>query len=393
MGRKSKRDRQRRRNEEDIPRPDFFSSAEPIKKKIDAVLAMDRPKNKTEKRSFMGAVNFYKSLSPRRTHRALAPLTEATGDGPKRWTDEHQKAFDKMKALIEGDYFNYLHPDYDQLRTDILQGNLPIRISRKMNDRRTKTDKNVEEQRDLDCVSDALLDRNLRVFGTCCKAEELLYRWTNGLYPLSNFCGINQPWNVAVISSSSEGDGNGDIDDGAECMEVWHAHTKATLNGEAHGTGTTAYSKQSFTPRERKVIHCLARRYGCTSETIETVETATSTMWNGPTVTETIKRIRIFKQRRPLSSSEEELRRAATTSSGEKRFEPYYNYKFSDANLELMEELHRCTNNRLTDANILRTIFEFADDTLDEPSVVVKCNLQQYRCENFKRLCPYPFDF
>ena len=40
-------------------------SIRPMKKKIEAILKMDRPRDITQARSFIGAVNFYKLLYPR----------------------------------------------------------------------------------------------------------------------------------------------------------------------------------------------------------------------------------------------------------------------------------------------------------------------------------------
>ena len=58
----------------------------PWKKRIDAILKMDRPRNTTDVRAFIGAVNHYKSLWPRRAH-VLAPLAEMTGRGTFIWND------------------------------------------------------------------------------------------------------------------------------------------------------------------------------------------------------------------------------------------------------------------------------------------------------------------
>jgi hypothetical protein len=87
-------------------------SVKPMKKKIDAILKMDRPTNRTEARSFIGAVNFYKSLWPRRAH-ILAPLADLTGIKPFSWDDTKQKAFDEMKAILASDCIN-AYPDYNK---------------------------------------------------------------------------------------------------------------------------------------------------------------------------------------------------------------------------------------------------------------------------------------
>ena len=57
---------------------------------------MDCSKNQTQVRSFIGAVNFYRSMWPRRAH-FMKPLTELTGKGSFFWHDYQQKAFDALK--------------------------------------------------------------------------------------------------------------------------------------------------------------------------------------------------------------------------------------------------------------------------------------------------------
>jgi len=51
------------------------SGIKPWKKRIEAILQMDRPRSNTDVRAFIGAVNHYKSLWPRRSH-VLAPLDQ-----------------------------------------------------------------------------------------------------------------------------------------------------------------------------------------------------------------------------------------------------------------------------------------------------------------------------
>ena len=85
----------------------------PMKNKIDALLLMDRPRNKKQVRSFVGGVNFYKTMWPRRTH-VLAPLTSLQGkDTPFVWGKAQQQAFDEMKALLAHDCLN-VYPDLNQ---------------------------------------------------------------------------------------------------------------------------------------------------------------------------------------------------------------------------------------------------------------------------------------
>ena len=81
----------------------------PWQKKVDGILKMGTPQNQEQVRSFLGAVNYYKSMWPRRSH-LLAPLTALTGSGPYVWTPACDKAFKEMKALLAHDAIN-IFPD------------------------------------------------------------------------------------------------------------------------------------------------------------------------------------------------------------------------------------------------------------------------------------------
>jgi hypothetical protein len=73
----------------------------PWKKKIDAILHMDCPCNATELRMFIGYVNYYCGMWPSCAH-ILKPLIDQSSLKKKaliKWTDEMQKAFDKMRLL------------------------------------------------------------------------------------------------------------------------------------------------------------------------------------------------------------------------------------------------------------------------------------------------------
>ena len=75
------------------------------KKKIDAILHMDRPRTSTELRSFIGAVNYYRDMWPSRAH-VLKPLTDMSGLKKRvklDWTNEMHIAFDKMRCLMATD--------------------------------------------------------------------------------------------------------------------------------------------------------------------------------------------------------------------------------------------------------------------------------------------------
>jgi hypothetical protein len=117
----------------------------PRKKKIDAILYMDRPHNATELRMFIGCVNYYNDMWPSRAH-ILKPLTDQSGlkkRSPIKWTDEMQQAFDKMRLLMAPDSlaaypdhnkrFDVYTDSYFQLGTCIIQEGWPVAyFSRKL---------------------------------------------------------------------------------------------------------------------------------------------------------------------------------------------------------------------------------------------------------------------
>ena len=105
-------------------------------KRIEPILAMSTPKIQTDVRAFIGAVNNYQSLWPRRAH-VLAPLGQLIGKGKFIWEPIHQQAFYEMKAIILEDAINAF-PDYSipfhvykdasnlQLGAAIIQRDKPI---------------------------------------------------------------------------------------------------------------------------------------------------------------------------------------------------------------------------------------------------------------------------
>ena len=73
---------------------------QPIAKKVEAILAIDRPKTKKQLRGFIGMVNFYRDMWPKRSE-LLAPLSSMTSSNAKfKWTEEHEHAFKEMKKIL-----------------------------------------------------------------------------------------------------------------------------------------------------------------------------------------------------------------------------------------------------------------------------------------------------
>ena len=99
-----------------------------------------------EVRSFLGAATFYRDTFPRHSH-ILAPLTDSTKGNRKciHWTEQHQKAFDEMKALTMHDvmirypdhnlpYHIYMDTSDFQMGSVIMQEGAPVAyFSKKLN--------------------------------------------------------------------------------------------------------------------------------------------------------------------------------------------------------------------------------------------------------------------
>ena len=94
----------------------------PNPKKIQAIQAMERPSTVTEVRSFIGMIQYYRDLWPRRSHR-LQPFTDISSGkkGAKiKWTPELESAFEEVKKMVcQQTLLNY--PNWDkpfQIHTD-----------------------------------------------------------------------------------------------------------------------------------------------------------------------------------------------------------------------------------------------------------------------------------
>jgi transposase InsO family protein len=114
----------------------------PWAKKVQAVMQMDRPKNASQIRTFVGMINWYRDYWPRRAH-LLSPFTklqnglEGNKKAPIVWTDELEKCFQEVKAVLARDallaFPNHNEPfdvftdssDY-QMGAAILQNGRPV---------------------------------------------------------------------------------------------------------------------------------------------------------------------------------------------------------------------------------------------------------------------------
>lgn len=75
----------------------------PWKKRVEPILAMKTPQTLKELRAFIGMINYYRDMWQGRSH-VLAPLTALTKierkDFKKKWSTEHDVAFEATKALV-----------------------------------------------------------------------------------------------------------------------------------------------------------------------------------------------------------------------------------------------------------------------------------------------------
>jgi len=122
----------------------------PTMKKVEAISNIAPPKTRKQLRSFIGMVNYYRDMWPKRSH-YLAPLSTLTSKNVKwKWTKEHQDAFDNMKKLIAQETL-LTYPDFNkpfEIHTDasdvqlgacISQDGKPVAFySRKLNPAQTR---------------------------------------------------------------------------------------------------------------------------------------------------------------------------------------------------------------------------------------------------------------
>ncbi|MGH7974079.1 MAG: reverse transcriptase domain-containing protein [bacterium] len=75
----------------------------PQQSKIKSILQLEIHQDRKQVRHFVGLVNYYKNMWPKRAH-ILSPLTSLTSiKNPFKWTEKHTKAFNEMKSLVNQD--------------------------------------------------------------------------------------------------------------------------------------------------------------------------------------------------------------------------------------------------------------------------------------------------
>lgn len=75
----------------------------PQPKKVDAMLRIEAPTNRKQLKRFLGMVNFYRDVWPKRSH-TLAPLTRLAGGNKKSnyvWGPKEQAAFEEAKRMLK----------------------------------------------------------------------------------------------------------------------------------------------------------------------------------------------------------------------------------------------------------------------------------------------------
>jgi hypothetical protein len=94
---------------------------EPQPKKIKTMKRIQPPKNTKQLKMFLGMINFYRNLWPKRSE-TLAPLNKIASKHGKlnwKWGNEQQKAFKKAKDMLSKEA-RLSYPDFQSLLTYIL---------------------------------------------------------------------------------------------------------------------------------------------------------------------------------------------------------------------------------------------------------------------------------
>ena len=75
----------------------------PINRNIESITNMEPSTSRKEVRKFIGVINYYRDVRPRRSHK-LAPLTKLTSIKiNSKWTEVEQDAFDEINQIVACD--------------------------------------------------------------------------------------------------------------------------------------------------------------------------------------------------------------------------------------------------------------------------------------------------
>jgi len=78
---------------------------QPMPKRVQAILAIQPPKDKRQLRRFIGMINFYRDMWIQRSE-ILAPLTELTSETAKwQWSERQEKTFKQKRRCWVKKYF------------------------------------------------------------------------------------------------------------------------------------------------------------------------------------------------------------------------------------------------------------------------------------------------
>ena len=103
----------------------------PLSKKVEAINNLATPANRRELRKFIGLVNYYRDMWPKRSE-ILGPLTALVSPKvPWKWTPECQQSFEAMKSLVAREVI-LSYPQFDKpfhIHTDASKTQLGAVIS------------------------------------------------------------------------------------------------------------------------------------------------------------------------------------------------------------------------------------------------------------------------
>ena len=157
-----------------------------LPEKVKAILAIATPKNRTELRSFIGIVNYYRDMWIQRSH-VLAPLASLTSNKTKwSWGQQQAVAFQTAKRIIAREVM-LAYPDFSkpfEIHTDashcqlgavISQNGKPIAFySRKLNPAQTRY---TATERELLSIVETLKDYRNILLGQEIKVLQTIRIW------------------------------------------------------------------------------------------------------------------------------------------------------------------------------------------------------------------------